>query len=103
MTARVVVSELADADLAAIIPVIAREAGVATAEKYARRFESLFDRLAAYPECCPIRRNLGPNIRVGVVFPYIVVYRREDADDLVSIIRTLHGRRDAALALLRKS
>jgi hypothetical protein len=30
MTARVVVSELADADLAAIIPVIAREAGVAT-------------------------------------------------------------------------
>jgi hypothetical protein len=47
------------------------------------------------------RPKLGPHIRVGVVFPYLVVYRHVEGDDTVSIIRVLHGRRRMTRKLLR--
>lgn len=101
MTTRVVVTALADADIAGILAEIAREAGLRTAEKYNRRFESFFDRIAAHPEICPSRPGLGANVRVGVVFPYLVVYRRREGEDVLSVIRILHGRRDITRDLLQ--
>ncbi|CAN2535269.1 Toxin+ParE3 [Methylocapsa aurea] len=101
MTTRVVVTALADADVADILAEIAREAGVRIAEKYNRRFESFFERIAAHPEICPSRASLGAHVRVGVVFPYLVVYRRLEGEDLLSVIRILHGRRDITRDLLQ--
>jgi toxin ParE1/3/4 len=34
---------------------------------------------------------LGPNVRIGVVSPYIVIYRH--AEDTVNVLRIVHGRR----------
>ncbi|HEY8063275.1 MAG TPA: type II toxin-antitoxin system RelE/ParE family toxin [Methylosinus sp.] len=100
MTTRVVVTALADADMADILAEIAREAGVRIAEKYNRRFESFFERIAAHPEICPSRASLGAHVRIGVVFPYLV-YRRLEGEDLLSVIRILHGRRDITRDLLQ--
>jgi toxin ParE1/3/4 len=79
--ARVIVSSSADADIYAIQKDLAKAAGIPTAEKYSARFESLFDRLAKYPHSGALRRSLGKDIRVGIVFPYIVIYQHREADD----------------------
>jgi toxin ParE1/3/4 len=36
---------------------------------------------------------LGSNIRIGIVSPYIVIYRHSEGDDTVTLLRIVHGRR----------
>lgn len=103
MTIRVIVTELADADMAEILADIAGEAGYRTAEKYNFRFESLYDRLAEHPDSYEARPKLGAHIRVGVIVPYLVIYRHAAGDDAVSILRVLHGRRKITRELLQVS
>jgi toxin ParE1/3/4 len=98
--ARVVVAAQADADTAEILTILAREAGKAIAVTYNSHFESLYDRLADYPDSCSLRQALGPNIRIGIVPPYIVIYRHVAADDSVTILRIVHGRRKITGKLL---
>ena len=99
--ARVVVTDLADADTAKIVDDIARDAGHLVASQYSARFEVLYDKLAAFPESCQARTRLGAHIRVGVVVPYIVIYRYMKADETVSIIRVADGRRNITRKFLR--
>jgi len=103
VTTRIIVTELADADTAEILAEIAGEAGYRTAEKYNHRFERLYNRLATHPESCEARPKLGAHIRVGVVVPYLVIYRHAADDDTVSILRVLHGRRNITRELLQGS
>jgi plasmid stabilization system protein ParE len=92
--ARIVVTPSADADVHAIQIDLAKAAGLNTAAKYTAPFENLYDRLAKYPDSGAPRPILGKDIRVGIVFPYIVIYRHRDIDDTVTVLRVLHGRRD---------
>lgn len=98
--ARVIVSDLADEDTAAMLGDIAREAGHLVADRYNAELGSLFDRLADYPESCQTRPNLGAHVRVGVMHPYLVIYRYAIGSDTVSIVRILHGRRKITRKLL---
>jgi toxin ParE1/3/4 len=93
MTARVIVTDLADADTAQILDEMDREAGYRAADRFNARVEDLYDRLGSHPDSCQARPKLGPNIRVGVVHPYLGV-------DTASIIRIIHGRRKITRRLL---
>jgi toxin ParE1/3/4 len=46
------------------------------------------------------RPALGPNVRIGVVTPYIVVYRHTEREDTVTVLRVIHGRRDITEQLI---
>jgi toxin ParE1/3/4 len=46
------------------------------------------------------RLALGPNTRVAIVFPYILIYEYVTHDDTVTVLRILHGRRNVTRALL---
>ncbi|HEY5225999.1 MAG TPA: type II toxin-antitoxin system RelE/ParE family toxin [Methylovirgula sp.] len=98
---RIVVTALADADVADILADLNSEAGSVTAERFNARFERLYERLADHPDSGPLRPILGSHIRIGVVFPYIVIYRHVEGADTVSLIRVLHGRRRFTRKLLR--
>lgn len=99
--ARIVVTALADADTAGILADVAREAGFQSAEKYNLKLERLYEQLAAYPESCAARPRLGAHVRVGVIFPYLVIYRYVAGDNVVAIIRVVNGRRKITQRLLR--
>jgi toxin ParE1/3/4 len=90
--ARVLVSSTADADTAEILAYLAEKAGRNTAAKYNALFERLYDSLADHPDSGPPRPALGPNIRIGIVPPYIVIYEHAPTG-VVTILRVLHGRR----------
>ena len=97
---RVVVSELADADTAAILFYLNRQAGYAIAEKYIRAFDELYDRLAAFPNLGAPRPELGPAARICPIAPYIVIY--ECGNDQVTVLRLLHSHRNITRELLRE-
>lgn len=91
--ARVVITASADADSAAILDYLSVKAGQPTVVKYRALFRRLYARLADHPDSGAPRPALGPRIRIGVVSPYIVIYRHIEAADTVAILRIVHGRR----------
>ncbi len=98
---RLIITATADADAAGILTELSNKAGAETAKKFNARFESLYDRLVDHPDSGPTRPKLGPHIRIGLVFPYIVIYRHVPNDETVSIIRIVHGRRRLTRVLLQ--
>ena len=98
--ARVVITELADVDSGHILADLADKAGARVADSYNADFDSLYQRLAAFPESGSLRPRLGASVRIGVVPPYIVIYRYGSNDDLVAILRIVHGRRRITRRLL---
>ena len=63
------------------------------AARYDAECEALYRRLAMFPTLGSPRPRLGRFVRIGVVSPYVVIYRHEPEDDLVAIVRIVHGRR----------
>ena len=91
--ARVVITDPADADSTEIIRDLTAKVGELVADRYEVEFDALYRRLATFPESGAPRPKLGRFIRIGLVSPYVVVYRHVPDDDLVAVIRILHGRR----------
>jgi toxin ParE1/3/4 len=91
--ARVVIAPLAGIDIRGILKALAVSAGLRTATKFDNLFERLLDRLAEHPASGAPRPALGRQIRIGVVSPYIAIYRHDEADDTVMVLRVVHGRR----------
>ncbi|RBP14155.1 toxin ParE1/3/4 [Roseiarcus fermentans] len=91
--ARVVITGPADADSAEIISDLTANAGELVADRYVAELNALYRRLATFPESGSPRPKLGRFIRIGLVSPYVVVYRHAPDNNLVAVIRILHGRR----------
>ena len=73
--ALIVVTESAAADQADILEDLNFKAGKRTALKCRGFFSRLYDRLEAHPANGPRRPALGADIRIGIISPYIVIYR----------------------------
>jgi len=91
---------VADADTAVILDDLASKAGLRTAEKYGRLFDRLYERLADHPASGARRPALGPDARIGIVSPFIIIYDYNEQDDTVTVLRVLHGKRDITRGLL---
>lgn len=78
------------------------KSGALTAGKYGNLFQRLYDHLAANPEGGPRRPRLGRGIRIGVVWPFVVIFRPDRRDDIVEILRIVHGRRRMSRRLLNE-
>jgi len=98
--ARVVVSELAKRDLRRILSDLNRKAGYRVAARYAEDFKATYRRLADIPASGPPRPSLGPSARIAIVLPYVVIYDR--ADDVATVLRVLHGKRNITRDLLAR-
>jgi toxin ParE1/3/4 len=98
--ARIVITASAAADSAAIFDYLNATAGRATVIKYRALFSKLYERLAYHPHSGPPRPALGPNIRIGVLSPYIVIYGHAEDGDTVNVLRIVHGRRQITGKLL---
>ena len=98
---QVIVSLLAQADTASIVTDLVSNAGYRVAVRYAADFEALYDRLSLYPGSGSPRPAIGSRIRIGLVWPYIVIYRHDRTKDTVTIARIVHGKRKITGKLLR--
>jgi plasmid stabilization system protein ParE len=98
--ARLVLTELADGDLAVIANYLASEAGIAVAERYVAAFDDLLSKLIDFPGIGTRRPALGDDVRIGVVSPYIVIYAFDASADVITVLRVIHGRRDITRKLI---
>ena len=98
--ARVVVTEPAKHDLRRILSDLNLKAGYRVAVRDAVDFKATYRRLADIPARGPLRPSLGRTARIAIVVPYIVVYDYED--DLVTVLRVLHGKRNITHELLAR-
>ncbi len=99
--ARVVATESALRDEAAILADLRAKAGYRIAEKYKLLLDRLYRLLADHPAIGPRRPSLGPRVRIEIVAPYIVIYELNDNEDIVTVLRIVHGNRDITRNLLR--
>jgi toxin ParE1/3/4 len=100
---RIVITDEASADEAGILNDLNAKAGLRTVAKFRGLIRSLFDRLAAHPAVGAPRPALGQHIRIGIVSPYIVIYRHTENDDTVTVLRIVHGRRRITGKLLSET
>lgn len=103
MKVRVIIAPAAAGDTLDILTFLSEQAGRRTASKYAHLFERLYDRLEDFPASGAPRPALGSNVRIGIVRPYIVIYRHAVGSDTATVLRIVHGRRDITRALLGRS
>lgn len=97
---RVVVSERADDDLFDILGGLAESAGWSVAQAYGERILRVYELIAERPEIFAPRRKLGRFVRAAVVRPYLIFYSYEPGENVINIVRVLHGRRDIKRSLL---
>jgi toxin ParE1/3/4 len=101
--ARVIVSPFAITDQDEILGYLAREAGLAVAEKYDAAFRALLERLADFPGIGAPRPALGDGVRIYVISPYVVIYEGSQESETVVVHRVVHGHRDIKPDLLKGS
>jgi toxin ParE1/3/4 len=99
--ARVVFSRAALNDIDALLIYLTRETGEGVAAKYRRSLSRLFAFLGDQPGLGAPRPKLGRGVRMRVVAPYLVLYRH--ADEMIAVLRVLHGRRRISAAMLRRT
>jgi plasmid stabilization system protein ParE len=92
--AKLVVTADAENDTREILEYLTTEAGPRVAEKFGRRFRLAIERFVAIPGVGSPRPSLGTDIRISVVFPYVLIYAYEGDSDTVTLLRILHGRRN---------
>ena len=101
MTAQIVFSRAASRDIEIILDYLTREAGPGVAANYRRSMLRLFALLADHPALGAPRPKLGRSVRMCVIAPYLVLYRR--VGGVVTVLRVLHGRRRISAAMLRRT
>jgi len=97
---QLVVTADAEADLYEILDYLEQEAGARVAEDYARRFRLCLERHVESPGIGAPRPALGPGTRIGIVRPCILVYDYTEADDTLTLLRILHGKRNITRRLI---
>ena len=100
--ARIVITASADADTAFILGDLAAKAGADVAARYDADFDALYRRLGRFPESGAPRPALGRLVRIGIVSPYNIIHETIEADDAVTIMRIVHGRRRITRRMLNR-
>jgi plasmid stabilization system protein ParE len=102
MTARLVVSYAARADVRDVLEYLRTEAGDRIALRYALAFGAAVDRIAELPHSGSPRRQYGPDVRVVIIDPYLIYYEAEPSGRGVHVLRILHGSRNITQELILK-
>lgn len=90
---RVVLTTPAEDDTFTILEGLALDAGADVADRYAADFAKFYGRLAQFPEIAALRSQLGRDVRMSVIRPYLVFHRFQRSADCVTVLRILHGKR----------
>lgn len=92
MAGRIVLSLLAESDLAALFESIAGDSGTDRAEVVLHRLEDTLQNLASWPLIGRIRRDIDHASRVFAIWPWLVIY--EPHQDGILVLRVLDTRLD---------
>jgi toxin ParE1/3/4 len=85
-------TSLAIADMEQISEYIATQSSFAQSDRFLRRVDQKFSRIAQFPNLGKIRDDVRPGLRSFPLDSYLIVYRV--SDQCVEILRVVSGYRD---------
>jgi plasmid stabilization system protein ParE len=94
--ARLIVAEEARLDIREILFYLRREAGAKVAQEYVNAFDRATDLLAEFPGMGTPHLELGEDARTVVVKPHKI------GDDVIILLRVVHGRRNITIDLITR-
>ena len=100
---RLIVSREAETDLDKVLDYLEQEAGARTALSYAQRFRKSIEFIAEYPGGGAPRPALGPNARISIVYPDVLIYDYDEEIDTGTLLRIVHGRRNITKRLVLRA
>ena len=100
--ATLVVAPAARVDIATILDGLERDVSERVALTYTEAFRAAFELLADFPRTGAPRPKLGRDIRIWTVDPYVFYHRYTAVDDVVMVVRVLHGRRNVTRKTLAR-
>jgi plasmid stabilization system protein ParE len=98
---RAIVTPRDDADIVAILDYLTPTAGARIAAKYADAIDEAIAGLEDMPGTSAPRPVLGPNIRVTVVKPYLIIHEHERGNAEPYVLRVVHGGRNITAEMLK--
>lgn len=98
---RVVITPRADRDIVQLLDYLVRTAGPRVAGKYADAIDEAMARLEDMPGTASPRPELGPNVRITIVRPYLIVHEHQRGDEALYVLRVVHGRRNISSEILK--
>jgi plasmid stabilization system protein ParE len=97
---RLVVSRNAENDMARILTYLEDEANAIVAEEFGRDVRRSLLRLIRFPGSGAPRPELGPDTRVVVVYPYLLIYDHSPPN--LSLLRIIHGKANLTAEILMR-
>ena len=70
--------------------------------EFGHRFRVAIENLLTFPESGSPRPRLGAQTRIAIVAPYVLIYEYTRDDDVLMLLRILHGKRDITRKLLNR-
>jgi plasmid stabilization system protein ParE len=96
-----VIAPRADRDIAAILDYLTETARSRVAARYADAIDEAIARLEDMRGTAAPRPALGPNIRITVVRPYLILHEHLGGDETLHVLRVVHGRRNITADILK--
>lgn len=99
---RLIVTKEAEQDVSNILVYLEGQAGAIVAEEYGEAVRRTLIRLAQFPDTGAPRPELGPNVRVTTLYPFLLIYEHAaDAPEFV-LLRVLHGASNVTAEILMR-
>ncbi len=70
--------------------------------EFGRRFRLTIENLLTFPQGGSPRPRLGAQTRIAIIAPYVLIYDYTPDDDVLTLLRILHGKRDITRKLLKR-
>jgi toxin ParE1/3/4 len=99
---RLVVSRDAEKDLATILAYLKDEANAIVAEEFGHDLRRTLLRLLQFPESGALRPELGPHMRLAIVYPYLLLYDHAASQVELTLLRILHGKSNITAEILMR-
>jgi plasmid stabilization system protein ParE len=97
---RLLVTRNAENDMARILAYLEDEANAIVAEEFGRDVRRTLLPLMKFPDSGAPRPELGPDARVVVVYPYLLIY--DHAAPNLTLLRILHGKANLTAEILMR-
>ena len=78
------------------------QANAIVAEEFGRDVRRTLLRLIQFPDSGALRPELGPHVRIAIVYPYLLPYEHVARQAELTLLRILHGKSNITAEILMR-
>jgi plasmid stabilization system protein ParE len=99
---RLIVARDAQIDLAVILAYLEFEAGARVAHQFGHDVRAALDRLIRFPDSGSPRPEFGTDVRLTIIYPYLLFYDHPPGHPQLTLLPILHGKSSLSAEILSR-